>query len=205
MADGASGGRTRITSCGPTPGVAPARATQRVAKVWVTVRPHSPSMTVRFGLRAPRVGRRPSAQARRFYEPQKQRPFVLGRSQRRTNNKAEAASKRRCASPPHPGAAGRPLTREPSYSLSPQIPARAQPKACPSSPPRVRLTAAPLSLRHVCRRPRQFLPDWPSANRQNMSFKRAGAPKGRFAASLYPILFSRACAIHSISAYCRNS
>ncbi|WP_294594784.1 hypothetical protein, partial [uncultured Rikenella sp.] len=24
------------------------------------------------------------------------------------------------------------------------------------------------------RRPRQFLPDWPSANRQNMPFKRAG-------------------------------
>ncbi len=49
--------------------------------------PHS----VGFGLRAPRVGRRPSAQARRFYEPQKHHPihhqsaeFVFGRSQRRT-------------------------------------------------------------------------------------------------------------------------
>ncbi len=88
-------------------------------------------------------------------EPQKLGPFVFDRSRRRTNIKAEAASKRRCASPPHPGAAGRPLTREPSYSLSPQIPARAQPKACPSSPPRVRLTAAPLSLRR-CRRPLGF-------------------------------------------------
>ena len=77
--------------------------------------------------------------------------------------------------PPHPGAAGRPLTREFSYSLSAQIPAQptapakpharpsaagkpktvfppeeqSRPKAQPNSPPRVRLTAAPLSLRHV--------------------------------------------------------
>ncbi len=35
-------------------------------------------MTVRFGLRAPRVGRRPSAQARRFYEPQKHNLFARG-------------------------------------------------------------------------------------------------------------------------------
>ena len=99
-----------------------------------------------------RVGWRRTARPK---EPQKLGPFVFDRSRRRTNIKAEAASKRRCASPPHPGAAGRPLTREPSYSLSPQIPARAQPKACPSSPPRVRLTAAPLSLRR-CRRPLGF-------------------------------------------------
>ncbi len=51
--------------------------------------------------------------------------FIFGRSQRRTNIKAEAASKRRCASPPHPGAAeGRPLTRELSYSLSPHYPGK---------------------------------------------------------------------------------
>ena len=91
------------------------------------------------------------------YGSQEHCQFVFGRSQRRTNIKAEAASKRRCASPPHPGAAGRPLTREPSYSLSPQIPARAQPKACPSSPPRVRLTAAPLSLRRVFARLARFI------------------------------------------------
>ncbi len=59
-------------------------------------------------------------QGRRFDEPQKHSQFVFGRSQRRTNIKAEAASKRRCASPPHPGAAGRPLTRGLSYSLSAQ-------------------------------------------------------------------------------------
>ncbi len=151
--------------------------------------PHS----VGFGLRAPRVGRRPSAQARRFEEPQKHHPihhqsaeFIFGRSQRRTNIKAEAASKRRCASPPHPGAAGRPLTWRLRYSLSTQskdqstitstaqftAPAkpqtrpgtagkpvtvfppeeRAQPKARPSSLPCVRLIAAPLSLRRICRR-----------------------------------------------------
>ncbi len=38
---------------------------------------HSPftALSFGFGLRAPRVGRRPSAQARRFYEPQKHSPF----------------------------------------------------------------------------------------------------------------------------------
>ncbi len=39
-------------------------------------RPKVQSNSVGFGLRAPRVGRRPSAQARRFYEPQKQSPFT---------------------------------------------------------------------------------------------------------------------------------
>ena len=56
--------------------------------------------------------------------------------------------------------------RKPQPVFAPEEQSR--PKAQPNSPPRVRLTAAPLSLRHVCRRPRQFLPDWPSANRQNM-------------------------------------
>ncbi len=139
------------------------------------------AQSVGFGLRAPRVGRRPSAQARRFYEPQKHSPFVFGRSQQRTNIKAEAASKRHCASPPHSGAAGRPLTRRLSYSLSTQIQLQVQPKIKPnpqsptrpsaagkpetvfppeeqtraqptarlSSPPRVSLTAAPLSLRRI--------------------------------------------------------
>ncbi len=65
-----------------------------------------------------------------------------------------------------PSAAGKPQSAFPPEE-------QAQPKARPSSPPRVRLTAAPLSLRH-CRRPRQFLPDWPNANRQNMPFKAGG-------------------------------
>ena len=56
-------------------------------------------------------------------------------------------------------------SHESRYSLSASSSARKQ--ARPSSSPRVRLNAAPLSLRHY-RRPRQFLPDWPSANRQNM-------------------------------------
>ncbi len=47
-------------------------------------------------------------------------------------------------------------------------------EARPKASPRVYLTAAPLSLRRVYRRPRQFLLDWPSANQQNMPFKRAG-------------------------------
>ena len=62
---------------------------------------------------------------------------------------------------PHarPGAARKPIAVFEPKELS-------QPKAQPSSPPRVRLTAAPLSLRRVFRAP---------------------------------------CAIHSISAHCRNS
>ena len=79
---------------------------------------------------------------RRFYEPQKHIPFIFGRSQQRTHIKAEAASKRRCASPPHPGAAGRPLTRGLSYSLSAQsmtkstaqLTAQTRPKQAQPSP-----------------------------------------------------------------------
>ncbi len=117
-----------------------------------------------------RVGWRRTA---RLCESQEHGLFVFGRSQRRTNIKAEAASKRRRASPPHPGAAGRPLTREPSYSLSPQIPARAQPKACPSSPPvsaslRLRFRSAAAVARW------DFILILLTAKRVKSLFKRAG-------------------------------
>ncbi len=76
------------------------------------------------------------------YGSQKHCPFIFGRSQRRTNIKAEAASKRRCASPPHPEAAGRPLTRGLSCSLSPQ--SKNQSSAQPTAPakPHARPSAA---------------------------------------------------------------
>ncbi len=75
--------------------------------------------------------------------------------------------------PPNPQPHARPsAARKPFPVFVPEE--QSQPKARPSSPPRVSPTAAPLSLRRTCRRPRQFLPDWPSANRQNMPFKRAG-------------------------------
>ena len=101
-----SGGGPKAQRVSPAP--------LKVATTFYRVRPvaHPPS-----GFAAGRHGRR-------FYEPQKHIPFIFGRSQRRTNIKAEAASKRRCASPPHPGAAGRPLPRGLSYSLLPQIPAQ---------------------------------------------------------------------------------
>ena len=59
-------------------------ATRWIAKAMPKARPKVQSNSVGFGLRAPRVGRRPSAQARRFYEPQKHdqqlgpthRPFI---------------------------------------------------------------------------------------------------------------------------------
>ena len=76
-------------------------------------------MTVRFGLRAPRVGRKPSAQARRFYEPQKHSSFNYSNSARFV-----------LGAPPRAGAfghsdwaastpiRGRRFLSEPRYSLS---------------------------------------------------------------------------------------
>ncbi len=72
-----------------------------------------------FGPRAPGVGQRPSAQARRFYEPQKHAPFcgVCFRPQPAEN---EDGAQAEYFGPPHPEAAGRPLSRGLSYSLSTQ-------------------------------------------------------------------------------------
>ncbi len=61
--------RRGAACCGPPEGVRPARLCESQEQSI-----HSPPMTIRFGLRAPGVGRRPSAQARRFYEPQKHGP-----------------------------------------------------------------------------------------------------------------------------------
>ncbi len=102
-------------------------ATRWIAKAMPKARPKVQSNSVGFGLRAPGVGRRPSAQARRFYEPQKHGPFVL-------------------SAPP---------TRRYSVALAEDGDSvrnraiRSQPKARPKALPRVRLTAAPLPLRRV--------------------------------------------------------
>ena len=128
------------------------------------------------------------------HSPERQSRWATRPAVRRT---AKARSTARPKSKPRarPGAARKPATVfEPEEQAQPNP----RPKAKPSSPSSVGLTAAPLSLRHVYRRPRQFLPDWPSANRQNMSFKRAGAPKGRFTGRFYLILFSRALRDSSI-------
>ncbi len=61
--------RRGAACCGPPEGVRPARLCESQEQSI-----HSPPMTIRFGLRAPGVGRRPSAHARRFYEPQKHGP-----------------------------------------------------------------------------------------------------------------------------------
>ena len=151
------------------------------------------------------------------------------------NIKAEAASKRRCASPPYPGAAGRPLPREISCSLSPKARQTAQPtpppkpslmlsparlenrlrfsslknSRSPKQSPTLRPVSASLRLRcrsagaarhpkdsqayPYSRRPRQFLPDWPSANRQNMPSLRGRArPQGVLMPASTPVLCSRA-------------
>ena len=85
-------------SCGPPRSEASARATQRVAR---TPPPAPPYFG--FGLRAPGVGRRPSAQARRFYEPQKQHflyyPNPLGSSSARPPRAAKASPSPRTAIP----------------------------------------------------------------------------------------------------------
>ena len=141
---------------------------------------------------------------------------VFGRSQRRTNIKAEAASKRRCASPPRLGAAGRPLTRglrairsqfelgqrfnpshhpNPSPMLGPArrktaigfparrtIAAQSSPQFSAPCPPHCGSAVAPpvplgtrkMGVSTLKCRPRQFLPDWPSTNRQNMPFQTGG-------------------------------
>jgi len=107
------------------------------------------------------------------FDPTKQHP-IPARSNRCSG--VEVASKRRCASPPHPGAAGRPLTRGLSYSLAAQSTAQPKTQSTAPCPPHCGSAIAPpvpLGTRKMGgaapkRRPRQFLPDWPSANRQNM-------------------------------------
>ena len=145
-------------------------------------RKHSPPF-FGFGLRAPGVGQRPSAQARRFYEPQKHSIF-LSDSSSAPPRAANASLSPRTAIPVGIalfafGLSGSPPTgKQPNLQkcnclsgLKPAGPktsiascgpprreasaratrwaARAQPKAKPNSPPCVRLTAAPLSLRRV--------------------------------------------------------
>ena len=70
LAAGASVGKTSIASCGPTPGVAPARATR-----WVAEAPHN---FLNFGL-SPTPPRRsaPGRQGRRLKEPQEHNLFLL--------------------------------------------------------------------------------------------------------------------------------
>ncbi len=176
-------------SGGPTPGVAPARAALRAAEA-----PHnflnfdlvaeaysSPPHGVAADCAIQRVAKaRPTA--RPNPRPNSRR-FVLGAPPRATIASlrprtatlwvAKAKPKALPNLPPNPQPHARPsAARKPFPVFVPEE--QSQPKARPNSPPRVSPTAAPLSLRRTCRRPRQFLPDWPSANRQNMPFKRAG-------------------------------
>ena len=70
-------------------------------------------------------------------------------------------------------------TQSPAKSktqLTAQISAQrtARPKARPNSPPRVSITAAPLSLRRVCRRPLGFHLDFANAKRVKSLLRRAG-------------------------------
>ncbi len=88
-ADGASMGKTSIASCGPTPGVAPARATLRVARATPPSLPpihrfrpvaHSPERLRRWATGpAPLKGQKSTAQK---FSPTL-RPFILGRAPRR--------------------------------------------------------------------------------------------------------------------------
>ncbi len=81
---------------------------------------------------------------------------------------------------------GRRFLTESRDSLSTQSPAKSKAQSSPQFsvpyPPHCGSAIAPpvplgtrkLGVSTPKRRPRQFLPDWPSANRQNMPFKRAG-------------------------------
>ncbi len=145
----------------------------------------------RFGLRAPR----------RLVEPQKHCLFVFGRSQRRTNIKAEAASKRRCASPPHPGAAGRPLTRGLSYSLSAPntVPSPAQNKAQSTAQ-----ISAPCSARRDAKTVIGFRARRTGTAQSSPQFSAPCRP--HCGSAVAPPHFRAPCAIHLLySAHRRNS
>ena len=139
------------SSCSPPRGVAADCAAQRAAEAIS----HSPPHSAKFVLgRAPR--RPPTAFAarreRRFLSESR---YSLFKRSMPTGFGGEAGSKRRYASL----RCGRLRPARPvgSQEHSPKHSQQVQPKARPSSPPRVRLTAAPLSLRRVSARLARFI------------------------------------------------
>ncbi len=95
LADGASGGATSIAKLRPYAGGGSGpRDPKGSQKLGPVLRPNS----VGFGLRAPRVGRRPSAQARRFYEPQKHDQQL---SPTRRENRSRFSRPKNSRSPKH--------------------------------------------------------------------------------------------------------
>ncbi len=116
------------------------------AQITTRLSPHS----FRFGL-SPTPPRRsaPGRQGRRFGEPQKHGQFVFGRSQRRTKTER----KRSISALRIRGLRADRCHRDLATRSHPKF----QPKARPNSPPRVCLTAAPLSLRRVLPSPAAIL------------------------------------------------
>jgi len=125
-----AGPKTSVASCGPPLGEASARATLRAAKAI----PHLPHNSLNFGL-SPTPSRRgaPRRQGRRFAESRYSLSVQVDKV-RATQRVAKAlpicfrpqpaeneyGARAEYFGPPHPGAAGRPLTRGLSYSLSAQ-------------------------------------------------------------------------------------
>ncbi len=160
-------------------------ATRWIAKAMPKARPKVQSNSVGFGLRAPGVGRRPSAQARRFYEPQKHGPFVLG-----------APPPRRCLRALRSGSLY--PNKRPAIPLGIALFAlslKLAPKHCPvSASLRLRCRSAAFSRAwgnlvktHKCILTISLLRRGARLSyRRVLPLRRAGAPTGRFTHSLYP-------------------
>ncbi len=154
-------------SCSPP--LAADCAAQRAAEAV----PCSPSHSVKFGLSptppsgfaAGRRGRRPKGRKSNAIH----RPRLPGSSSARPHAPLMRRPRR-----------GRRFRTESRYSLSTQSPAKSKAQSSPQFsvpyPPHCGSAIAPpvplgtrkLGVSTPKRRPRQFLPDWPSANRQNM-------------------------------------
>ena len=211
------------------------------------------SNSVGFGLRAPGVGRRPSAQARRLYEPHKQRLFLSSSALSPDRDEACGAQSNVSCGPPRWEASGphAPKGRKSNNAQSTAknsaqfcrvLPRRASPHRClralrsgslyPNKRPAILRIAlitldlqqfaasgeqqrAPTScsppqgvaancaaLRAARAQPQSKPHTQPSAAQSSPHFSALCAHCG---SAIAPPRFRAPCAIHSISAYCRNS
>ena len=127
-----AGPKTSVASCGPPGGRRPARATFQVASIQPNSLTNSQPKSVVFGL-SPIPPRRsaPGRQGRRFCES---RYSLSAQSPAKSTAQIQTPCSARHGSKTDYGFRAQRTT---------------QPKALPNSPPRVRLTAAPLALRRA--------------------------------------------------------
>ena len=151
------------SGCGVRPGhrrcpaASPAilRAAEAQPKAKPKARPKVQPHSVGFGLRAPGVGRRPSAR----------RPGGSKNRKGTTNSSAQRGAKTDY---------GFRAQRTSTPQNSPQFSAPCPPRCGSAFAPPVPLGTRKMGVSTAKRRPRQFCLNWLTANRQNMPFKRAG-------------------------------